>query len=261
MFDVHRRTIERLTERYRSDPHVLALYVIGSVARGEAHELSDVDAGIVVTDDEYAHRQATGEILLDAGDPSGEPGSEASVAVADIGYLRAAADHAPEPTRFAFQQALVVFTRQPEIDRLIAAIPTYPEHERTEKLASFAAQLPVHLSYLVLADYSENPYLLVDTAHELALFGIRLILAHNRLLYPGRKQLLRQLERAPEKPERFDWLLRRMLRQPSIPTAAAFCDAVLSFRAWPQPPEGPTARYLRDRDLAWLHHPPSLAES
>jgi len=261
LLDVHRRTIERLTEQYRSDPTVLVLYIIGSVARGEAHVLSDVDAGIIVTDEEYARHREAGGILIDASDQSGEPGSEASVSVSDLGYLRSAAERAPEPTRFAFQQAIVLFSRQPEIDRLIAAIPSYPERERTEKMASFACQLPVHLSYLVLADYSENPYLLVDTVHELAHFGSRLILAHNRLLYPGRKQLLRQLDRAPEKPERFEWLLRRMLRQPSIPTATAFCDAVLGFRDWPQPAEGVTARYLRDRDMAWLHRPPSLAES
>ena len=112
-----------------------------------------------------------------------------------------------------------------------------------------------------LGDYSENPNILTDTSHELTLFGGRLLLAHNRLLYPGRKQFWRQLERAPEKPERFFWLLQRLLRQPCIPTATAFCEAVLGFRDWPTPPEGQGARYLRDRDEAWLHRPATLAES
>jgi predicted nucleotidyltransferase len=261
MFDFHRRTIARLEECYRADPSVLALVVVGSVARGDAHERSDVDAVLVVTDGEFARRQRANETRISANDLADYPSGEANLQVVDLGYLRAAAERGPEPTRFAFERALVRFSREAGIEQLVAAIPVYPEQERAEKLAAFASQLPVHLSYLELADYSEDPYLLVDTAHELALFGGRLILAHNRLLYPGRKHFLRQLVRAAEQPERFGWLLRRMLRHPSIPTASAFCDAVLTFSDWPEPAEGALPRYLRDRDEAWLHRPASLAES
>jgi predicted nucleotidyltransferase len=257
----HRKVIEGMAERHQPDPDVLALIVIGSVARGEATEHSDVDALAILTDGAFARRFPSGlpprtaeELSWFAGDPlDASPWPKA--------HLGAAAERGPEPTRFAFVEALTVFSRDSEIDVLLPTIPVYPEHERAEKLASFAAQLPIHLSYLELGDYSENPYILTDTSHELALFGGRLILAHNRLLYPGRKQFWRQLERAPEKPERFLWLLQRLLRQPCIPTAHAFCEAVLGFQDWPKPPEGQGARYLRDRDEAWLHRPVALAES
>jgi hypothetical protein len=214
-----------------------------------------------VTDAAFACLRAAGAARLDVPDLTGDAGDESRARIWPKAYLRAAAERGPEPTRFAFVRTIVPFSRDPGIERLLAAIPVYPEHEREEKLASFASQLPMHVSYLDLGDYSENPYILTDTAHELALFGGRLILAHNRLLYPGRKQFLRQVERAPEQPERFMWLLRRLLRQPSIPTAEAFCEAVLTFRAWPRPEEGQGARYLRDRDEAWLHRPAALAES
>lgn len=68
-----------------------------------------------------------------------------------------------------------------------------------------------------------DPHLLTDTARELALFGGRLVLAQNRLLDPGRNHVLRQPERAAGKPDRFMWLRRGLLRQPSITTAEAFC--------------------------------------
>ncbi len=261
MLETHRQIIDRMTQRYRADPAVLALIVIGSVARGDAHEHSDVDAIAILTDEAYARYEASGASSLSAEELSGADGTEPGAAIRDRAYLRAAAEHGPEPTRYAFIHTIVPFSRDPRIERLIGEIPGYPEHEREGKLASFASQLPVHLAYLRLGDYSEDPYLLTDTAHELALFGGRLLLAHNRLLYPGRKHFLRQLERAPQKPDRFMWLLRRLLRQPCIPTAEAFCEAVLGFQPWPRPAEGTGARYVRDRDLAWLHGPPSLGES
>lgn len=261
MLDNHRQIIERLTQQYRADPDVLALIVQGSVARGDAHEHSDVDALAILTDEGFERYRRSDTPPLSAAELVGQAGVDTRVGIWGKSYLRAAAVRAPEPTRFAFIRTIVPFCHDPEIEQLLAEIPRYPEHERQEKMASFASQLPVHMSYLYLGDYSENAYILTDTSHELALFGGRLILAHNRLLYPGRKHFLKQLEQASERPDRFMWLMHRMLRRPSIPTAEELCEAVLSFREWPQPAEGHGGRYLRDRDEAWLHRPAALAES
>ena len=261
MRDHHRATIERLTARARADPEALALIVVGSVARGEAGERSDVDVFLVVTDEAYQQRRAANATTFEPTDLVEPPAEGAGGPVVPLSFLHDAVARAPEPTRFAFVDAIVAFSRLPEVERLVGAIPVYPEHERVEKMKSFVTQLPAHFSYMELADYSQNPYLLVDTSHELALFGGRLLLAHNRLLYPGRKQFLRQLERAPEKPNGFMDRLNRLLREPGIPTASAFCGAIERFRDWPRPAEGKWARYQRDRDFAWLHGPPALAES
>src|SRR5437879_12830929 len=53
-------------------------------------------------------------------------------------------------------------------------------------MKSFVSQLPVHLAYLELGEYSGNAWLLAETAVELVLFGGRLILAHNRILLCAR---------------------------------------------------------------------------
>ena len=253
-FAHHRQTIGRMVARAEAITDTLGLIVIGSVTRGEAHERSDVDAMLVVADQ-------VRPAIFDASDLAIPPAEGAGGLTVDLSYLRAAAERAPEPTRFAFVDAIVVLSRDPEIDRLVTAIPIYPDQERDEKMASFASQLPMHFSFMELADYSQNPYLLTETAHELALFGGRLILAHNRLLYPGRKQFLPQLERAEEKPDSFMELMTQLLRHSGISTAQAFTDVVLSFRAWPEPAEGASLRYQRDRDLAWLDRPAALAES
>jgi len=181
-YDHHRQTVARLRSRADAEPRALALVVIGSVARGEAHKRSDIDVLLVVDEEEYRRRLAANATRLDAADLAEAPAEGAGCTVVPRSFLREAAARGPEPARFAFVDAIVVSSRDPEVDRLVAAIPIYPEPEREEKLASFASQLPMHFSFMELADYSQNPYLLTDTSHELALFGGRLILAHNWLL-------------------------------------------------------------------------------
>ena len=261
MYDHHQRTIERMTERFHADPTVLALIIIGSVARGEAQAESDVDCYLVVTDEAYQMRHATNQLMVTADDLCNYPDGHAGGRVLNLAYLRDVAERGPEPARFAFLHAIPALTRLPNLDELLAPIAPYPEHERTEKMISFASQLPVHLSYLILGEYSQNPYLLAQTAVELVLFGGRLILAHNRMLYPNRKWFLREFERAPEKPPDIMAIAKDLLQQPSIAVATTFCERILQFQLWPQPPEGTLARFQNDRELQWQWGGVPLADS
>src|SRR5215203_3818057 len=235
---------------YRPDQDVLALVVIGSVARGDASDHSDVDAVAILTDSAFDERFPSGHAYRTAEELSWFAGDPLDAKPWPMRHLRAVSERGPEPTRYGYVDALTVFSRNEEVNALLPVIPVFPELERLERLTSFAAQLPIHLSFLGLGDYSGNPYILADTSHELALYGGRLLLAHNRLLYPGRKRFNVQLNQAKELPERFFWHHQRLLRQPCIPTATAYCDLVLGFRDWPKPPEGQGARYLHDRDEA-----------
>jgi hypothetical protein len=265
MYDHHRRVIERLTARFREDPAVLALLIVGSVARGDAREDSDVDCYLVMTEDGIRERRAAGAPTsapsFAADDLCDYPGGHAGGSVVDLSFLREVSARGPEPARFAFADAIVAFSRVAQLEPIVASIPRYPENERTRKMIGFASQLPVHFSYMKLAEYSRNPYLLSQTAVELVLFGGRLILAHNRVLYPGRKWFLRELERAPDRPAELLDLADRLLTRPGIRPAAAFCERILGFRDWPQPPEGTMARFRRDREKQWLWNQPPLADS
>ncbi|HEU5012607.1 MAG TPA: nucleotidyltransferase domain-containing protein [Roseiflexaceae bacterium] len=261
MYGHHERVIRRMTERFQDDPAVLALIIIGSVARGDARADSDVDCHLVVTDDAYEARRAAHQLSVNADDLCDYPHGHAGGRVVNLGYLQDAAARGPEPVRFAFVHATPAFARVPDLDQLLAAIPRYPEHERTEKMISFASQLPVHLSYLVLGEYSQNPYLLAQTAVELVLFGGRLILAHNRMLYPNRKWFMQEFERAPEKPHDIIPIARQLLQQPDIAVATTFCERILQFQPWPQPPEGAMERFQNDREMQWQHGGVPLADS
>jgi predicted nucleotidyltransferase len=261
MYPHHQRTIQRLIGRFQPDTTVLALIIIGSVARGEARADSDVDCLLLVDDAAYQARRAANQLSFEADDLCDYTHGRAGGRVFDLAYLQDVAARGPEPARFAFVRALVAFARLPNMADLLVPIARYPEHERTEKLISFASQLPVHLSYLELGEYSQNPYLLAQTAVELVLFGGRLILAHNRMLYPNRKWFLREFEHAPAKPEGIIELAGQLLRRPNIAVARTFCDRILQFQPWPQPPEGSLARFQNDRELHWREYKAPLADS
>ncbi len=260
MYAHHQQTIARLADRCQADPTMLALIIVGSVARGDAHAGSDVDCYLVATDAEYQRRLAAGATGFNADDPADYPDGHAGGPIVDLAFLHDMAARGSEPARFAFVNARIAWARLSDLEPVLARIPVYPEAERLDKMAGFVSQLPVHLAYLKLGEYSSNPYLLAQPAVELVLFGGRLLLAHNRLLYPGRKHFLREIERAPDKPAGIVDLARRLLSQPSIALATEFCDRILGFADWPQPPEGHWERFRRDRELHWRSGSVPLAD-
>src|SRR4051794_26172892 len=107
VFPHHQRVIERLRERFDPNPANLALVVVGSVARGEAREDSDVDGYLVVTDDEYARRVVARDMSFDGDDPVVQAGGP----IVDLAFLRDAASRGPEPARFAFVGAFAAFSK------------------------------------------------------------------------------------------------------------------------------------------------------
>ena len=260
MYEWHRRVIEKLKRHFEADAHFLAMILVGSVAREDAREDSDVDFVLVATDDEYANRQAAKSLFYAADNFVDDTTQQAGGYIIDLTYLRDAAKHGDERTRFQFAKARIVFSRIAGLEQIIAKIATYPEHERIEKMKSFYSQLPLHFSFMELAEYSQNPYLLSEAAVALVLFGGRLILAHNRVLYPGRKWFMREFENAPDKPEGIIDLATQLLRQPGIANAKAFWDRIARHMDWPQPEEGIWQRIHEDNVWNWRYRRLSLAE-
>ena len=154
----------------------------------------------------------------------------------------------------------MAYSQLPHLTDLLGRISTYPEAGHAEKIRSFYAQLLAMQWYVGEAEKRENRYLMMHTASELVLFGGRLILAHNRLLYPYHKWFLRRLQDAPAKPEGLMNQIDQLLNEPSKANADRFCEAILNFTAWPAPPEGWPARFMEDTEWPWRRGWTPIAE-
>ena len=238
-------------ERFQADPNFLTLLIGGSLVKGYGDEYSDVDFMLIATDEEYARRESQRALTYFATDLCDYPGGYVDGKIVDVAFLEEVADRGSEPARSAFENVRVAYSQLPHLTDLLGRISTYPEAGHAEKIRSFYAQLLAMQWYVGEAEKRENRYLMMHTASELVLFGGRLIMAHNRLLYPYHKWFLRRLQAAPHKPADLMTLIDQLLKEPSKAQADRFCDAILNFTTWDSPPEGWPARFMHDTEWAW----------
>src|SRR5664279_5643260 len=92
MYANHQRTIQRVSEHFQADPTISALIIGGSVAKGWAAETSDVDIMLVVTDEEFARRSASGEMLYFTRDFCDYEGGYVDGKFVDVPFLEEIAD-------------------------------------------------------------------------------------------------------------------------------------------------------------------------
>lgn len=251
MYPHHERTIQKVTDHFRDDPRFLALIIGGSVAKGWAAENSDVDIMLVATDEEFARRLAANEFLYYTTDFCDYPDGYVDGKIINIALLEDIAARGSEPAKAAFYCTWAAFSRDPRINDLIERIPVYPEAEREAKIKSFYSQVIASTWFVKEATKRGDKYLLTHGAHELALFSSRLVLAHNRILYPYHKWLMHEIARAPEKPEGFETLLQALLEQPSPATADAVCEAVTAFANMDMSVGEAFVNFTKDSEWNW----------
>jgi predicted nucleotidyltransferase len=250
----HERAIRKLADHFSRQEGYLAVIVGGSVAKGVETEYADIDVMLVVTDELYErHRQANNLIYFSM-DFCDYPGGYVDGKIITLEYLRAAAERGNEATRAAFTGAFVACSSVPEVDELVRSIPVYQKHEQQEKIRSFLAQFEAAHWYLGEALKRDDRYLLVHAASDLVLYGGRLILAHNEILYPYHKLFMTELEKAPERPANLMELIRVLLEEPNAENARAFYDAIKGFRQWDESSEFWAIRFMKDTELAWLEN-------
>ncbi len=247
----HQRAVDRLVERFQDDPNFLALIIGGSLVKGYGNESSDVDFVLIATDEEYMRRESTRALTYYAADLCDYPGGYVDGKIVNVAFLEEVADRGSEPARAAFEKVIAAYSNLPQLDDLLRRITAYPEAGHTEKVRSFHAQLLAMQWYVGEAEKRNNRYLMMRVVSDLVLFGGRLILAHNRMLYPYHKWFLRTLQDAPQQPDELMMLIDQLLKEPNKTNADRFCEAIQNFTVWDTSPEGWPARFLEDTEWAW----------
>jgi len=258
--DHHRATIDRATARLRARDDVLGVLVGGSIAHGFATETSDVDLLLVVADQDWERRLATGAVTeLDFESPTYEGGYVDSK-FTSMAFIRDVAVRGSETARFAFDGVQVAWSRIDGLEEICRAAARYPIEERDDRIRAFHAHLEYWQWMFREGDRSGNAYVQTLAAPNVLLFAGRLILAHNAVLYPGFKWLLRVLRSAPDQPAELAAAIDAVVTRPNLKTVDRLVNVIRDFRDWGVAGQSWGARFMVDTELAWMRGRPAIGE-
>ena len=148
----HERLIERARARFSCRPGRRRLLVGGSIAHGYARPDSDVDV-IVVVATEPARANLCERRLADY------DGGYLDAKLVTRAFIEEVARRGSEPARWAFKDALVVFSRDPELPASSSAPRGFPEEARRRTAATFLRYLLIHVWFMGEADKRGDRYL------------------------------------------------------------------------------------------------------
>ena len=252
MYHHHTESIARTTAHFTNDPEVLALLLGGSIAHGFASPTSDIDVLILVADPNYERRRQLGQLTFFDRSLCTYPEGYVDGKYLAVSFLNTVATSGSEPARFAFQDVQVLFSRLDTLDTTLRTIARYPIEYKADHIRRFCAQLEAWNWYAHEALRLHNSYLLGVAVSKLVLFGSRLVLAHNELLYPYHKWLLKVLEAAPDKPDGLLQHIADVCTDPSEAHVNQFYEAVKTFRIWEASDTPWSNQFMLDSELNWL---------
>lgn len=252
MQEHHRQTIARLHDLFEPQENVLALLIGGSLVRGWGLPNSDVDFLLVVTEADYQRRVPDNDLHYVTHELTDYEGGYVDGKIVDVNFLREVADHGNEPTRSAFVDMIVSFSRLPELEGLLQTITAYPEQGRVARMTAFFSEVVMMNWFISEAEKRDDRYLITRSVADMVLFGGRCILAYNRILYPYHKWLMQALREAPEKPPDLLELTAALLDSPSKQTASAYTACLRNFHDWGVSEVGQAAmHFMIDREWHW----------
>ena len=250
--DHHQRAIDRLTDAYRDDPSFRALIIGGSVAKSCARADSDVDFLIVATDEAFGKYRAARDLFINRRDLCDYEGGFVDGKIINLAFLEDLAERGNEPSRAAFEGAFAAFSHVPGLDALLQRIPVYPEAGHDDRIRAFYSMAFIQHWLIQEAERHGNRYALTRAASQLALFTGRLILAHNRRLFPYHKWLPRALESAPDKPDDLMSHFNELLKEPCGDRATALFERVRGFRDWRVSDLEAFTWFMTEVEWAWM---------
>ena len=250
--DHHQRAIDRLADAYRDDPSFRGLIIGGSVAKGCARDDSDVDFLIIATDEAFEQRLAARDLFINRRDLCDYDGGFVDGKIVNLAFLEDLAEKGNEPSRAAFEGAFVAYSQISDLGTLLQRIPVYPEAGHDERIRAFYSMAFIQHWLFQEAEHHGNRYTLNRAASQLALFTGRLMLAHNRRLFPYHKWLPRALESMPDKPNDLMAHFNDLLNEPCGDRATALFESVRSFQDWGVSDLEAYTWFMTDVEWSWM---------
>lgn len=252
MFKHHQETITKVVEAMRPNEDILAVLLVGSICHGFARESSDVDIMILINNDAYQIRKSNQALTFFSTELSTYEDGYVDGKYICLDYLETVAESANEATRYAFDNAQILFTKVEGVDVLLNKIVSYPVDKKQENTERFLAQFEAWKWYCGEALKHNNSYLLHHSVNKLVLFGGRLILTHNKRLFPYHKWFIRVIEEVQHKPDNFSDLINRLVKTPNEMLIDQFYNDVMNFADWGVIKTSWPNQFAIDSELPWM---------
>ncbi len=254
----HQEALNRLVRIFEREDHVRALLLGGSIAHGFAQPDSDIDVSIVVDTQDFARRQQENRLLYYNAELCAYEGGYIDGKYTHPGLLKLVAERGSEPARYAFKDCRVLFSHDPEIERLLARIVRYPAEGKGRRIERFAAQVQAWRWYYGEAVKKRNRYLAVLAIQKIVLFSGRIVLTVNEMLYPFHKWLLTELGKAERKPAQLLAGIEELLTAPTVEKVDSYCATVLAFAGYREEAHSWPNQFMLDSELNWLSQEPPV---
>ena len=232
MFKHHKDTINNLILELKDDPEIKGILLGGSIAHGYATEVSEIDVMFVISEEDYERRVNEGAITFYSQDFSSYEQGYVDGKYVSIEFIKKVANTGSEPARYAFSDARVLYTEIDFLEDLVNRTGDYPLKNKQVNIERFYAQFEAYSWYCGEALKHNNEYLLIHSISNLILFGGRLILASNEVLYAYHKWFLRVLNDIDDKPEGIMEAIDDTLNHKNQESIDRFCELIRTFKSW-----------------------------
>jgi hypothetical protein len=260
MFKNHKAAIKNISEKFIKNEEVSALLIGGSIAHGFEEENSDVDIMIIVSEEDYARKGKNRALHYYETESCDYESGYIDGKFVTYSFLEKVADYGSEPARFAFDSSIIAFSKIDGLEDLLKKIAKYPVEKKDENIRRFYAQFEAWHWFCGEALKKENSYLLNTAVSNLILFGGRMILAHNELLYPYHKWFLRILEKAEKRPLDLMDKIQLMLKNSDKQNIDDFFNTIVQYRDWNNAGFAWPNQFMIDSELAWLNGRTNVAD-
>ena len=196
----HADSVKNMTEHFRADKRVQALFLIGSLVTDTAREDSDIDGVAIISQEEYERRKQNEGTLEVVHGKCTYPGGYFDIHYHTQNDLKRLAESGSEPMRNMFTNAQVLFCDSPELAELAAKIPVYPQAEADKKQLKFYCSFRQAYNYFWCSCKPQG-YFRHHVADHMVFNLYRLILIENKILFPSIRKLEETVASAPKKPD------------------------------------------------------------
>ena len=261
MYKHHQESIQNLVEYFKDDKDIIAVVLAGSAAKGCERADSDIDAIVIVTDEKYRELAAANRLTECVFGHCTYENGYFDVKYTTLDYLRALDERGSEPARNAFKSSVIILGDNKDVTELINRIPVFQKREKDEKMLSFYSNLALSSGYFWHAA-KDNTYLRIRAASDIVLYGLRLLLQNNEVLFTCHKALLETVAKLESKPDGIVERADSFLNNLTDDSKNEFVDSILGFIDYAPPGDYAEilTRYTVDNELWWYLGRPNIAE-